>query len=216
MKKLKLIRKSLDELAMSLPAIGEQEQQGFIGGGDGSQMNPWTYDEYSSQYGYFAGGWVDFGEDGVRYVQPGYAFTPPDSGVATLASSYVGVSEANNDELIRAWLAENRYGNGGASVSTPWCAAFVSSMLSASGISNPRSCAVNDFENWGTGTTSPKVGDVAIFKNPHHVGIVAAVDGNSVTIVSGNSMGPGDAAGNPTFVTSKTYYGLDNFNFRTY
>lgn len=36
MKKLKLMRKSLDELAIVMPPVDEQEQQGFIGGGDSS------------------------------------------------------------------------------------------------------------------------------------------------------------------------------------
>ncbi len=35
MKKLKLMRKSIDELAISMPVIGDLEQKGLIGGGSG-------------------------------------------------------------------------------------------------------------------------------------------------------------------------------------
>lgn len=68
MKKLKLIRKSIDELAISMPVIGDLEQKGLIGGGDGTRGNPWTLAEYHSHYGCFFGGYVDFGEDGVIYI----------------------------------------------------------------------------------------------------------------------------------------------------
>lgn len=42
----KLTRRSLDELAIAMPVINEFQQKTFIGGGDGSQGNPYTVAEF--------------------------------------------------------------------------------------------------------------------------------------------------------------------------
>lgn len=58
----KLTRKSLDELAQRMPVLSEEVQSSFIGGGDGSENNPFTLSEYkdlSRQYR-FNSGWVDW------------------------------------------------------------------------------------------------------------------------------------------------------------
>ena len=41
-----MTRKSLDELAKTLPVIKETSQMHYVGGGDGSPNNPYTAHEY--------------------------------------------------------------------------------------------------------------------------------------------------------------------------
>lgn len=48
MNKRKLTRESLAELAMRMPVLSEEVQSSFIGGGDGTYNNPYTYEEYLS------------------------------------------------------------------------------------------------------------------------------------------------------------------------
>ena len=58
----KLTRKSLDELALRMPVLSEEVQSTFIGGGDGSENNPFTlsaYKDLSRQFR-FNSGWVDW------------------------------------------------------------------------------------------------------------------------------------------------------------
>ena len=43
----KLTRKSLDELAQRMPVLSEEVQSSFVGGGDGSFNDPYTFEEYS-------------------------------------------------------------------------------------------------------------------------------------------------------------------------
>ncbi len=42
----KLTRKSLDELAKTLPVIEESFQMSYVGGGDGTSANPYTVAEF--------------------------------------------------------------------------------------------------------------------------------------------------------------------------
>lgn len=71
----KLTKKSLNELAKVMPQMSENMQSGFIGGGNGSRTDPYTYDEYYNllSSGYFPGGYVDLGGN---------------SGIVNLSSSY--------------------------------------------------------------------------------------------------------------------------------
>lgn len=58
----KLTRKSLDELAQRMPVLSEEVQSTFIGGGDGSENNPFTLSEYKdkSMWLVFTSGWVSW------------------------------------------------------------------------------------------------------------------------------------------------------------
>ena len=47
MYKRKLTRESLAELAKRMPVLSEEVQSTFIGGGDGTFSNPYTFEEYS-------------------------------------------------------------------------------------------------------------------------------------------------------------------------
>lgn len=67
----KLTKKSLDELARTMPRIGKIEQRSFIGGGNGSKEMPYTVEEfdYLSDNGLWNGGYVDgWGYTGAETV----------------------------------------------------------------------------------------------------------------------------------------------------
>ena len=51
----------MDELAKVMPALSEQMQKSFVGGGSGSQSNPYTEAEYDSMLasGTWNGGFVE-------------------------------------------------------------------------------------------------------------------------------------------------------------
>ena len=44
----KLIKSSLEELAKVMPVLSEEEQRVYVGGGDGTRTNPYTFTEYES------------------------------------------------------------------------------------------------------------------------------------------------------------------------
>ena len=61
--KRKLTRKSLYELALIMPVLSEEVQRRYVGGGDGSESNPYTIEEYDGMvnagtwYGGYVEGW---------------------------------------------------------------------------------------------------------------------------------------------------------------
>ena len=64
----KLHLKSLDDLVGLMPILSEREQSVFIGGGTGSEFNPYTYDEYQSLLndGVWNGGFVQINNSGIN------------------------------------------------------------------------------------------------------------------------------------------------------
>ncbi|MFA6703070.1 MAG: hypothetical protein WCS06_10465 [Dysgonamonadaceae bacterium] len=57
----KLTRKSLDELAKTLPVIEESFQMSYVGGGDGTSISPYTQAEFDAMCsaGIWSGGYVE-------------------------------------------------------------------------------------------------------------------------------------------------------------
>ncbi|MFK2339829.1 hypothetical protein ACIXMT_17265 [Bacteroides fragilis] len=57
----KLTRKSLNELAKTMPVIEESLQMSYVGGGNGTSANPYTQEEYESMVssGIWNGGYVE-------------------------------------------------------------------------------------------------------------------------------------------------------------
>ena len=57
----KLTRKSLNELAKTMPVIEESLQMSYVGGGSGTSANPYTQEEYESMVssGIWNGGYVE-------------------------------------------------------------------------------------------------------------------------------------------------------------
>lgn len=76
---------------------------------------------------------------------------------------------------------------------TPWCAAFVGSMLEQSGIRSTRSAAARSYETWGT-AAPPVVGAVVVFSRPGnawsgHVGFLVGRDTNDRLMILGGNQG---------------------------
>ena len=80
-----LTRKNLDELAKVMPIVDAKEQLMFVGGGDGSQMSPYTYAEYNSLY--ISGNWKGGYVEGNGYIAPDVVVTAD----GRVTSSFLGV-----------------------------------------------------------------------------------------------------------------------------
>lgn len=91
----KLTRKSLDELAQRMPVLSENVQSSFIGGGNGSWENPFTFGEYKDLGSLFTEGWVDL-PDSISLLKHPYDYYFGDSGYDMLSflggSGYDGAS----------------------------------------------------------------------------------------------------------------------------
>ena len=112
--KRKLTKSSLDELAERMPALSEEQQMTYIGGGDGTQDYPYTVDEFDRMVasGTWNGGYVEgwgytFEEldctasgqirNDFNSVVPAYYFA---EGVGIRGTSYVdGYSIIQNGEM---------------------------------------------------------------------------------------------------------------------
>lgn len=102
-------------------------------------------------------------------------------GVYTNAAKYVGLSERGNTKTIQNLTGVNpRY--------TPWCAAFLNSVLKKSGHKTTGSLAASSFRGYGKAVKKPAVGDIVVLKG--HVGIFAGhVNRNGkryVAVLGGN------------------------------
>ena len=76
MRKLKLKRLTLNELAEIMPIVSENEQQEYEGGGNGTSGNPYTYAEYESLLN--AGRWTGGYVVGMGYTTAEVTVTPYD------------------------------------------------------------------------------------------------------------------------------------------
>lgn len=82
----KLTKKSLDELASTMPRISEMEQRFSVGGGNGSKEMPYTVEEfdYLSNIGLWKGGYVD-----------GWGYTGSETVVVASGTSNGGSTSGN-------------------------------------------------------------------------------------------------------------------------
>jgi hypothetical protein len=66
----KITKLNLYQLAKEMPVIPEIEKRGFVGGGDGTQSNPYTQEQWCNMVnqGNFPGGYVQM-SDGPTYCQ---------------------------------------------------------------------------------------------------------------------------------------------------
>lgn len=105
--------------------------------------------------------------------------------IINTATKYLGRNETNDIELIKTWLRNAGYPN--PTNSTAWCAAFAYNMFQEAGYEGYKSSSVGQWrEHYGVCVQDPKIGDVVFFANMSHIGIVAAVNGNSITVIHGN------------------------------
>ena len=186
---------SLNELAAEMQVLDMLEKAYFVGGGDGTAQSPYTYYQftYFMNEGTFQGGYYEDEDGTIRNCGPEmvatgssyYYSNAAGEYIAYIASSYKGLSETNSPEVISQMFQDHTYYYGGTEKDA-WCAAFISTVLEQSGIVSAHSPRVNDYRNWGSATTNPQAGDVAIFKTGSHVGMVVKVEGDYVTIIHGN------------------------------
>jgi uncharacterized protein (TIGR02594 family) len=80
---------------------------------------------------------------------------------------------------------------------TPWCAAFVSFCLYASGKQSAYSALSGSYRRYGTATTEPQPGDVVVFANygqsgaqgHGHVGFYVGTENGAIRVLGGNQVG---------------------------
>lgn len=92
------------------------------------------------------------------------------------AKKYLGLNEKTNTRVIQNLTDVNPR-------RTPWCAAFINGILRNQGHTPNNSNVAYHFRKYGIGVTTPKEGDIVVFKN--HVGIfVKFVKKNGKTYVA--------------------------------
>jgi uncharacterized protein (TIGR02594 family) len=118
------------------------------------------------------------------------------SGPLGLAQSFLGKSEGNAADELNAFIVQN-FGSFNVK-KTPWCAAFVNSVLHASGYKGTGRADAKSFLNMPGivydrltekgNVQDAKPGDIAIFtrKGGGHVAFVKSVDMTGITVVGGN------------------------------
>lgn len=120
--------------------------------------------------------------------------------IVKVANSQIGVKESpyNNVKYNTWFYGREVKDKNSRDTSHAWCVVFISWCADRAGISTdvvPKTAGVgsimNFYKNAGRYKTRssgyvPKVGDIAIFGNGSHAGIVVACDGKTVSIVEGN------------------------------
>lgn len=85
-----------------------------------------------------------------------------------IAKKFQGLTEEGDANTLASFIRKA----GGANIDprvTPWCAAFVNSVLGASGEKGSGSLAARSFLNWGQAADTPSRGDVVVFeRGPQH------------------------------------------------
>ena len=109
-----------------------------------------------------------------------------------------------------------KYGKFTKADGLPWCGSFCNWVLAQAGVKvhSIVSTAVgaHKFKETSRWSETPAVGDLAFMDFPHdgvdrisHVGIVAAIDGKTITTIEGNTSGNGDQRnGGMVMVKSRT------------
>lgn len=89
----KITRATLNELAKEMALLSEQEQQAYLGGGSGTEIDPYTYDEYlqMSASGNWKGGYVELGQHWDSHMSNSGSFNGnKEMGIGYLSSSHGG------------------------------------------------------------------------------------------------------------------------------
>lgn len=72
-----------------------------------------------------------------------------------------------------------------------WCAAALNKWLESIGLPGTGSDKASSFAKYGHKLRSPQVGSIAVMsrgKDGGHVGVVSAVEGSKITVISGNHL----------------------------
>lgn len=84
----------------------------------------------------------------------------PSVGLIAIASKYEGLSERGNTKALQSLMGVNPR-------STPWCAAFVNSVLHRRGHRGSGSNLAHSFSHYGIAVSNPKAGDIVVLKHRH-------------------------------------------------
>lgn len=110
-----------------------------------------------------------------------------------LAESHIGVAEIkgqnHNPTVVQFWKDIRR--GGIKDDETPWCAAFVGSMLERSGIKSTRFESAKSYLDWGQKLERPCYGCIVVFSRSGggHVGFVVGKDKSGNLLVLGGNQG---------------------------
>lgn len=111
----------------------------------------------------------------------------------THARTFVGRTELVGGKLsewVRSLFRATRFPWAKITKTTPWCAAFVCTMLEAVGVRSPQTARARDFLRWGIPLAFPVAGAVVIFaRGPDagHVGFaLGPVEAGKVHVIGGN------------------------------
>lgn len=125
-----------------------------------------------------------------------------------LARKYIGQKEIpgprHNPLIVRMW---ERIKASFRDDETPWCSAFVGSVLELSGIQSSRSAAARSYQNWGVKIDKPIPGCIVVFwrGSPKgysgHVGFVTGMTRNGNLVVLGGNQG--DAVSEAAFTMDR-------------
>lgn len=122
-----------------------------------------------------------------------------------LAESHVGVKEVlgatHNPVIVQMWKDIRR--GGIKDDETPWCAAFVGSMLERCGIQSTRFESAKSYLTWGLPLDAPAYGCIVVFSRDGggHVGFVVGQDkAGNLLVLGGNQ---GDAVNVKAFALSR-------------
>lgn len=107
-----------------------------------------------------------------------------------VARSLIGVNELSGTKVLQEFFKRN-IGSKIDPRQIPWCAAFVNSVLSASGYSQTGSLAARSFLNYGKKAVVPQQGDIVILTRGNdpskgHVGFLVEMNDKFVKILGGN------------------------------
>lgn len=112
------------------------------------------------------------------------------------ARRYIGQREIpgskHNPLILRMW---ERIKSSIRDDETPWCAAFVGSMLELCGITSSRSPAARSYQNWGVKIDRPIPGCIVVFwrgspkSYSGHVGFVTGITKSGNLVVLGGNQG---------------------------
>lgn len=107
--------------------------------------------------------------------------------------------QGKSNPAVLAYFAACGHGWVDDAVGTPWCAAFYGAKAAAGGLPTTKSLMARSYLKWGTKTSSPQIGDAAVFWRGKcddgvtgHIGIFIRRDSRYVYILSGNN---GDQVG---------------------
>lgn len=122
---------------------------------------------------------------------------------AELSAGVIETSENQGPGIEKYWTATS-YGTAGYRNREPWCAAFVTWIISQAGVvpeaNRPKTASAFDLKNWALGpgknytrvTTRPRsvnAGDIVVLSHSHACIAIANSQGNSVQVIDGNGSG---------------------------